>query len=152
MTGQARPAALYPQPMDVITKTDRLAEVCAELARAEFLCVDTEFMRENTYWPKLCLIQLGGPEEAAAIDPLADGMDLGPVFDLLDDKSVIKIFHSGRQDIEIFHHLSGRIPAPIFDTQIAAMVCGFGDAVSYEKLIARLTGATIDLNGAAYIR
>ena len=130
--------------MNLIQESAEAAELCGRLRQHDAITIDTEFLRENTYWPKLCLIQLGGPGEAAAIDPLAGGMDLGPVFDLLDDRSVVKIFHSGRQDIEIFHHLSGRIPAPIFDTQIAAMVCGFGDAVSYEKLIARLTGASID--------
>ena len=130
--------------MTLIRESAEAAAFCARLRQADTVTVDTEFLRENTYWPKLCLIQLAGPDEAAAIDPLADGMDLAPVFDLLDDRSVLKVFHSGRQDIEIFHHLSGKVPAPIFDSQIAAMVCGFGDSVSYEKLIAKLTGATID--------
>lgn len=138
------PFPLQPLAMNLIQDSAQAAAFCDRLRQTDTVTIDTEFLRENTYWPKLCLIQLASADEAAAIDPLAPGMDLTPVFDLLDDRSVMKVFHSGRQDIEIFHHLSGRVPTPIFDSQVAAMVCGFGDAVSYEKLIAKLTGATID--------
>jgi ribonuclease D len=130
--------------MTLITDTESLRRLCGRLAATDFVTVDTEFMREKTYWPVLCLVQLAGPDEAAAIDPLAPGIDLGPLFDLLADPGVIKVFHAARQDIEIFFHLTGRIPAPLVDTQVAAMVCGFGDSVSYENLAAKLAGARID--------
>lgn len=128
----------------IITSTAALAARCKAWREANFIAVDTEFMREKTYWPLLCLVQIGAPEEAVAIDPLAPGIDLAPLFDLLVDPGVLKVFHAARQDIEVFHHRMGRIPAPIFDTQIAAMVCGFGEAVSYEKLVNRLAGAEVD--------
>ena len=120
------------------------AEFCKRQADAGFIAVDTEFMRENTYWPLLCLVQIGGPGEAAAIDPLAEGMDLAPLFELLADPKVLKVFHSARQDIEIFVNLTGAVPTPLFDTQVAAMVCGFGDSVGYETLVNRLAGQRID--------
>jgi ribonuclease D len=101
-------------------------------------------MRERTFWPKLCLVQVAGVDEAAAIDPLADGMDLRPLFDLLDAPETVKVFHAARQDLEIFHYLTGHLPVPVFDTQVAAMVCGFGDQVGYETLVARLTRARLD--------
>jgi ribonuclease D len=101
-------------------------------------------MRDKTYWPQLCLVQLAGPDEAAAVDPLAPGIDLAPLYELLADTNVLKVFHAARQDIEIFVNLAGAVPQPLFDTQVAAMVCGFGDAVSYETLAAKLAGATID--------
>ncbi|MDX1483820.1 MAG: ribonuclease D [Alphaproteobacteria bacterium] len=130
--------------MITISDTDSLAQFCKSVANAEFVTVDTEFMRERTYWSKLCLVQLGGPDEAAIVDALAEGLDLAPLFDLLGNESVLKVFHAARQDIEIFHHLTGAVPAPVFDTQIAAMVCGFGDSVGYETLVAKLAKARID--------
>lgn len=109
------------------------------------IAVDTEFMRERTYWPKLCLVQVGGPNEAAAIDPLAGDLDLTPLFALLRAPETMKVFHAARQDLEIFHRLmDGALPTPVFDTQVAAMVCGFGDQVSYETLASKLAKARID--------
>ncbi len=130
--------------VNVITTTDDLAALCRRLAGAAFITVDTEFMRETTFWPQLCLAQVAGPDEAAAIDAQAPGLDLQPLFDLLSDPSVLKVFHSARQYLEIFHHLDGRVPAPLFDSQVAAMVCGFGEQVSYENLAAKLAGARLD--------
>ena len=130
--------------MKYITTTQELMDFCASLAHADFVTIDTEFMRERTYYAKLCLVQLGGPTDAAAIDPLAEGIDLAPLFALLDDPKVLKVFHAARQDIEIFVNLTGRVPAPIFDTQIAAMVCGYGDSIGYEPLASSLTDAKID--------
>lgn len=127
-----------------IADSESAAAFCRRLAAERFVCVDTEFMRERTYYPRLCLVQLAGEREAAAIDALAPGIDLGPVLDLMADPGVLKVFHACRQDIEIFHNLAGRVPAPVFDTQVGAMVCGYGDAVSYDKLVRRLTGARID--------
>ena len=132
------------EPVRVIATSNELAALCRRLADEEYITVDTEFMRERTFWPKLCLIQVAGAQEAAIIDPLAQGIDLSPFFALLADEKVLKVFHAGRQDIEIFHYLTGQVPRPVFDTQIAAMVCGFGDQVSYEALVRRLTGAEID--------
>jgi len=114
------------------------------MAKETFITVDTEFMRERSYYAKLCLIQIGGKKEAAAIDPLADDMDLSPVFDLMKNKKILKVFHAARQDIEIFVQLCGFVPSPFFDTQIAGMVCGFGEAASYEKLATSLAKAKID--------
>ncbi|MHA1114530.1 MAG: ribonuclease D [Alphaproteobacteria bacterium] len=130
--------------MQLITETDALARACRNLSQTEYVTVDTEFMRERTYWPRLCLVQLGGPDEVALIDALAPDIDLAPLLDLLADTSVLKVFHAARQDIEIFHILSGRVPEPMFDTQVAAMVCGFGDSVGYETLVAKLAKARID--------
>lgn len=130
--------------MTLITTTEDLDAFCRRLRNADYITVDTEFMREKTFWPKLCLVQIAGPEEAAAVDPLAEGIDLAPLFELLDDPDVLKVFHAARQDVEIFHHLTGRIPAPLFDTQVAAMVCGFGESVGYETLISKLAGARVD--------
>ncbi len=130
--------------MDVITTSDDLAALCERLGGGEFVAVDTEFMRERTFWPRLCLVQMAGPGEAVAIDPLAPDIDLAPMFALLFDAPVLKVFHAARQDIEVLHHLAGRVPAPLFDTQIAAMVCGLGDSVSYEALAAKLAGARVD--------
>ena len=130
--------------MTMITDTESLAAFCRHLKDAPYITVDTEFMREKTYWPILCLVQLAGPDDAKAVDPLAPGIDLQPLFDLLADPAVLKVFHAARQDVEIFHHLSGSVPVPIFDTQVAAMVCGFGDSVSYETLAAQLARARID--------
>ncbi|MBL4784672.1 MAG: ribonuclease D [Cohaesibacteraceae bacterium] len=130
--------------MKVITTTLDLAEACAHFAKADYATVDTEFLRETTYWPKLCLIQVAGPDSAVIIDPLADGIDLAPFYELMADESVVKVFHAGRQDIEIVFHQARLIPHPIFDTQVAAMVCGFGDSVSYDQLVLKLTGNRID--------
>jgi ribonuclease D len=127
-----------------ITTTEDLARFCAPLATADYVTVDTEFMRETTYWPKVCLIQLAGPDEARVIDPLAEGLSLEPLFELLRNRTVLKVFHAARQDLEIFTKLMGEVPAPLFDSQVAAMVCGFGDQVSYEQLVAKLAGAQVD--------
>lgn len=128
----------------MISDTATLAAFCERLATAPYITVDTEFMREKTYYPQLCLVQVGGPDEAKAVDPLAPGIDLAPLFDLLANPNVLKVFHAARQDIEIFLNIAGRVPAPLFDTQVAAMVCGFGDAVSYENLATQLAKARID--------
>jgi ribonuclease D len=130
--------------MITITETEALRAFCESLAGADFVTVDTEFMRERTYWPKLCLVQLGGPREAAVIDALAEGLDLSPLFRLMNEDPVLKVFHAARQDIEIFHHMTGTVPNPVFDTQIAGMVCGFGESVGYETLVSKLAKARID--------
>ncbi|NNE83720.1 MAG: ribonuclease D, partial [Alphaproteobacteria bacterium] len=130
--------------MTLITTSAALAETCKSLARADYLTVDTEFMRESTFWPKLCLVQIAGPDDAVAVDPLADGIDLAPLLELLMDTSLIKVMHAARQDMEIFFHMTGDLPRPLFDTQVAAMVCGFGDQVGYEALVAKTTGARLD--------
>ena len=130
--------------MHIITETTDLKAFVAELERGPFAAIDTEFMRDQTYWPKLCLIQAAGPETAAIVDPLSKGIDLSPLYHLLAAKKVMKVFHAARQDIEIFHHQAGLIPEPLFDTQIAAMVCGFGEAASYETLVRRITKSEID--------
>ena len=128
----------------MITTTADLAAACKRFAQFETVTVDTEFMRETTYWPKLCVIQLASPEEAVIVDAMAPDLDLAPFFKLMKDESVIKVFHAARQDIEIIYHRGGLIPHPVFDTQVAAMVCGFGDSVSYDQLVGRLTGARLD--------
>lgn len=131
--------------MRIIDTTDALRDLCEGLRDAECITVDTEFMRESTFWPLLCLVQIASPgDDGAIIDPLADGIELGPLFDLMYDENVLKVFHAARQDIEIFVNLGGKVPMPIFDTQIAAMVCGFGDSIAYDNLVTRLTGARID--------
>lgn len=121
-----------------------LLAFCETLKNADFLTVDTEFLRERTYYPKLCLLQIAGPDSAACIDPLAEGIDLTPVYQILNDDKTLKVFHAGRQDLEIFFNATGRLPAPIADTQIMAMVCGFGESVSYETLASKLAKAKID--------
>ena len=135
--------ALSPSSPIIATTAD-LTALCQRLSTAPYVTVDTEFMREKTYYAQLCLVQVAGPDEAWAIDPLAPDMDLRPLFDLLTNPQVLKVFHSARQDIEIFVQLTGTVPAPLFDTQIAAMVCGFGEQVGYEALVAGLTKARID--------
>jgi ribonuclease D len=134
--------------MQVITTTDALARLTAEYAKAPFVTVDTEFMRERTYWPQLCLVQIAQPgdgtENAAIIDPLASGIDLAPLFELMANQNVVKVFHAARQDVEIFHNLAALIPAPMFDTQVAAMVCGYGDQAGYETLVRRIAKADLD--------
>ena len=133
-----------PADICVISDTDNLAAFCAACAQAPFVAVDTEFMRENTFWARLCLIQIAAHGHAAIIDPLAETIDLSPFFDLMAHRDVTKVFHAARQDIEIFVKQSGAVPAPLFDTQVAAMVCGFGDQVSYDQLVGRITGERID--------
>ena len=130
--------------MATITETAALATFCDRAASHPFITVDTEFIREKTYWPLLCLVQVGTEDEAVIIDALADGIDLAPLFSLMSDPDVLKVFHAARQDVEIFVHLSGQVPAPIFDTQIAAMVCGYGDSVGYERLVRDLAKQSID--------
>jgi ribonuclease D len=131
-------------PMDLITDTQALADFCAAQQDAGYVAVDTEFMRERTFWPILCLVQVAGPREAAAVDALAPGLDLAPLLALMAAPSLLKVFHAARQDLEIFFQLSGQVPHPIFDTQVAAMVCGFGDAASYETLVRKLAKANLD--------
>ena len=129
----------------LITTQDALNDFMAEAANHPFLTVDTEFLREKTYHPKLCLIQIGTPDgKAAAIDPLSSNIDLDPVFAVLRDPNIIKIFHAARQDLEIFYKLMGEVPLPLFDTQIAAMVCGYGDQIGYDNLVRQTTGVQID--------
>ncbi|MGV3552408.1 ribonuclease D [Rhizobium sp.] len=130
--------------MKIILDTEELASACEIFARHDFVTVDTEFLRETTFWPQLCLIQLSGPELDAIVDPLAPGLDLGPFFKLMADSAVTKVFHAARQDIEIIFNRGGLIPHPIFDTQVAAMVCGFGDSVSYDTLVQRICGEQLD--------
>ena len=130
--------------MNLITTTESLERLCSRLSEEAFITVDTEFMRESTYWPDLCLIQVAGAELNGLIDPLAPGIDLKPFFALMNDPRVLKVFHAARQDIEIMVHRAGIVPHPVFDTQIAAMVCGFGDQVGYEAIVRRLAKAQID--------
>lgn len=134
----------FPAYMDLINTSESLSRLCRNLATERFITVDTEFMRETTYWPDLCLVQVAGDTAQGLIDPMAPGMDLTPFFDLMSDPSVLKVFHAARQDIEIMVHKAGIVPHPVFDTQIAAMVCGFGDQVGYEAIVRRLARAQID--------
>ena len=130
--------------MELIKTNKELKEACKKLNKAKFITIDTEFIREKTYWSQLCLIQVCSGELEFIIDPLEEDIDLKPFIKILNKKSILKVFHSGRQDIEIFFKISGKIPSPIFDTQIAAMVCGFGDSVGYEKLVDKLLRKKID--------
>jgi ribonuclease D len=130
--------------MTMITSNAALAEACAHLSEFDWVTVDTEFLRETTFWPKLCVIQMASAEQAFIVDALAPGLDLGPFLDLMRNEAVTKVFHAARQDIEIIWHLGGFVPHPVFDTQVASMVCGFGDSISYDQLVARVTGAHID--------
>src|ERR1700684_467953 len=130
--------------MTPITSTADLAAFCARLDGQAFVAVDTEFMRETTYWPKLCLIQAASPGGIeATIDPLAEGLDLTPFLDVMRDERILKVFHAARQDVEIFHNL-GAIPRPLFDTQIAAMAAGFGEQVAYDALARKMLKVEID--------
>ncbi|MBN8530951.1 MAG: ribonuclease D [Alphaproteobacteria bacterium] len=143
------PAAHSAAPPPFLTKTKELQDFCARALsdntpEGGFVTVDTEFHREKSYYPKLCLVQIGSAQEAVLVDPLAKSMDLSALKPLFTAPGIVKVFHSGRQDIEIFLQMLGLIPNPLFDTQIAAMVCGFGDSVSYEKLVIALTGASVD--------
>ena len=130
--------------MKLIATTSELETFCADLATRRYITVDTEFLRESTFWPILCLIQAAGEDIEGMIDPLAEGIDLQPFYDLMVNPNVLKVMHGCRQDVEIFHHSAGIIPTPLFDTQIAAMVCGFGDAVGYETLIRQTVEGKID--------
>jgi ribonuclease D len=130
--------------VEPITTTLDLAAACARLARHPFVTVDTEFLRETTYYPLLCVAQIASADEALVIDALAPGIDLAPFFELMVDERVLKVFHAARQDIEIVWHMAGRIPHPVFDSQVAAMVLGFGDSISYDQLVQRVTGDNLD--------
>jgi len=129
----------------LITDNAALSDLVAKLSRSPFVAVDTEFMRENTYWPDLCLIQIADTEDAAAIDPKAKGLDLQPLLDLLvDNEDVLKVFHAGGQDLEIVHNLTGRTPHPLFDTQVAAMALGMGEQIGYSNLVEAMVGVKLD--------
>ncbi len=129
----------------LIEDTATLANLCARLAQSPFITVDTEFMRENTFWPELCLIQVANDEEAAAIDPMAPGLDLKPLLDLMtENEDVLKVFHAGGQDLEIVYNLTGKTPYPLFDTQIAAMALGQGEQIGYSNLVDSYLGITVD--------
>lgn len=130
--------------MNLITKTKDLEIALATLRTSDFITIDTEFIRETTFWPQLCLIQLASPDTTALIDPIAEDIDLQPFFDLMVDKKVVKVFHAARQDIETIYHLGGIIPFPLFDTQIAGSICGFGDSISYDQIVQRCTGHQLD--------
>lgn len=134
--------------MKMIKDSQTLAEVCADFASSPYVTVDTEFLRERTYWSQLCLVQMARPgdtpDDAVIIDPLVDGIDLAPLYELMANKAVIKVFHAARQDIEIFWNMGEIIPEPLFDTQIAAMVCGYGEQVGYETLARKVVAAKID--------
>lgn len=130
--------------MNLITKQSDLNKFCTQVEHGAYITVDTEFIRDKTYFPKLCLVQIAGSDHAAAIDPLAAGLNLEPVFALLKKPDLVKVFHACRQDIEIFYLLSGVIPVNIFDTQIAASVCGYGESVSYETLVNKIVGQELD--------
>ena len=130
--------------MQPIATTEELNQVCARMARHAFVTVDTEFLRETTYYPLLCVAQLASPDEAFVVDALAPGIDLAPFFDLMTDKKVVKVFHAARQDIEIVWNMAKKIPHPIFDSQVAAMVLGYGDSISYDQLVQRITGDLLD--------
>ncbi|MGD9915089.1 MAG: ribonuclease D [Rhizobiaceae bacterium] len=130
--------------MDLITTGQDLKNAIEALSRSDFVTVDTEFIRETTFWPELCLIQMAAPGVTALVDPLAPGMDLAPFLELMANEKITKVFHAARQDIEIIYYLGGQIPHPLFDTQVAAMVCGFGDSVSYDQLVQKITGTHLD--------
>jgi ribonuclease D len=130
--------------MEPITTTDALAEACSRLARHPFVTIDTEFLRESTFFPILCVAQMASSDEAVVIDALAEGIDLRPFYELMANEAVLKVFHAARQDIEIVWHRAGLIPHPVFDTQVAAMVLGYGDSISYDQLVQRITGDALD--------
>src|SRR5215468_3563996 len=130
--------------MNIISSTQELASACARLAKADFVAIDTEFMRESTYWPKLCLVQAAGGDVEAVIDPLAEGLSLEPLLALMHDPRVLKVFHAARQDLEIFYHLSQKVPAPLFDVQVAAAAVGLGDSIAYDALVRSLLKREVD--------
>ncbi len=135
---------LTQQDIPMITTTDALAAFCTSVSSDSYVTVDTEFLRETTYYPKLCLIQIAGASADALIDPLAAGLDLQSFYDLMANTAVLKVFHAASQDVEILVNMANLVPTPVFDTQIAAMVCGFGDQVGYEAIVRKLVGAQID--------
>ncbi len=143
-----RKSAPYKSPMKTIESTDQLAAFCRDAAQHPYVTVDTEFLRERTYYAQLCLVQLAMPGEddgnAVLVDTLAEGLDLAPLFQLFADPGVVKVFHAARQDLEIFYHSAGRLPAPLFDTQVGAMVCGYGEQVGYETLVRKICNAPLD--------
>ncbi len=139
MLNKAEPVAI-----EAIVTTEALAAFCERMTAEEFVTVDTEFLRETTYYPKLCLIQVAGKEEAVLIDPLSNDLSLEPFFKLMANQKILKVFHAAKQDFEILYQLAGALPHPVIDTQIAAMVCGFGDQVGYEAVVRKLVGASID--------
>ncbi|MDA0708550.1 MAG: ribonuclease D [Proteobacteria bacterium] len=130
--------------MSVITNSGALKALCERLSKAEYVTVDTEFLRDKTYYSKLCLIQIADENEYHAIDTLADGLDLAPFFDLMTNENVMKVFHAARQDIEIFVNMANIVPKPLFDSQVAAMVCGYGDSIGYEKLVMSICNQSLD--------
>jgi ribonuclease D len=130
--------------MRIATSSQDLSSACQLLSTSDFVAVDTEFMREQTFWPQLCLIQIASPEEALIVDPMAPGIDLAPFWALMANERIVKVFHAARQDIEIVYAKTGLVPHPVFDTQIAAMVCGFGESISYVNLVKKVTGVDLD--------
>jgi ribonuclease D len=130
--------------MDLITTTAALSSAIDALSKSEFVAVDTEFIRETTFWPELCLIQMASPDVTALVDPLAQGIDLKPFFELMANERVMKVFHAARQDVEIVYNLGALIPSPMFDSQVAAMVCGYGESISYDQLVNKMTGVHLD--------
>jgi ribonuclease D len=130
--------------MRIVTTSQDLTSACQRLSDSDFVAVDTEFMREQTFWPQLCLVQLASPEDALVLDPMAPGLDLAPFWSLMANESVAKVFHAARQDIEIVFAKTGLVPRPVFDTQIAAMVCGFGESIAYVNLVKKVTGVDLD--------
>jgi ribonuclease D len=130
--------------MNLITTTSALSAAVAALSKSDFVAVDTEFIRETTFWPELCLIQMASPEVTALVDPLAPGIDLKPFFELMADERITKVFHAARQDVEIVYNLGQLIPSPMFDSQVAAMVCGYGESISYDQLVNKMTGVHLD--------
>src|ERR1700686_1724445 len=137
-------AAAVSHSMHPITTTSELAAACKRMAAPPFVTIDTEFLRETTYYPLLCVAQMASPDEEVVVDALAPGIDLAPFYALMADEKVMKVFHAARQDIEIIWHGAKIIPHPIFDTQVAAMVLGYGDSISYDQLVQRITGDTLD--------
>jgi ribonuclease D len=130
--------------MPIIIDTRDLADFCARISGSTYVTVDTEFMRENTFWPRLFVVQVAGDTDAQVIDALADGIDLAPLYELMANPNILKVFHAARQDLEIFYNAMKRLPVPIFDTQVAAMVCGFGDSISYVNLVKKVSGKNLD--------
>lgn len=130
--------------MQIVTTTEELTRLTKALAKDPYITIDTEFIRDNSYWPRLCLVQVAGTEEQAIIDPLAKEIDLKPLFKLMTNEKVLKVFHAARQDLEIFFHLTGSVPHPIFDSQVAAAVCGYGDQVGYETLVRKICDEQLD--------
>ena len=130
--------------INLIDTTEKLEQFCASLNDKPFITIDLEFMREKTYYAELCLIQVGAEGQAAIIDPMSKELNLASFFDLLNNQNIVKVFHSGRQDIEILYNLTGKIPTPLFDTQIAAMVCGYGESAGYESLVKGILKIDLD--------